>query len=77
MWCTALEWPGLQKEPILARRVELGEDCDPSAILQSRRNRATDGPPRRACSINGGPRVDLLRRDYWIALGLLWDSGLR
>ena len=57
--------------------MELRESRDPGAILQSRRNRATDGPPRRACSINGGPRVDLLRRDYWIALGLLWDSGLR
>ena len=60
--------PGLRKE--------LGEDRDPSAIPQSRCNGTTDGPTRRSCSINGGPSVDLLRPDFMIAMGLLWDSGL-
>ena len=71
-----LSGPGLRKEPILSDRAELGEDRDPSAILQSRCNGTTDGPTRLACSIYGGPRVDLLRGDYGIALRLLWDSGL-
>ena len=53
------------------------EDCDPGAILQSCCNRLTDGPPRRPCSINGGPLVALLRLDFRIALGLLLDSRLR
>ena len=59
------------------REMELGEDCDPSAILQSRCNGSTDGPPCRPCSIYGGPSVHRLLLDFLIALRLLWDSVLR
>ena len=57
--------------------MELLEDCNPSAILQSCRNRLTDGSPHRSCSIYGGPSVHRLLSDFLIALRLLWDSGLR
>ena len=52
------------------------EDCDPGAILQSCCNRLTDGPPRRPCSINGGPSVHQLRLDCMGVHGLYWDFGI-